>query len=102
MKSKSKGVLLALIAAVTLAACSGAYQRGIFQGYVIDATEDEITSKVGKPDQVDASDPAAPKWIYSKKMFDPDNMNKTDDKTIVVLRKDPKSGKLVGAQVVFQ
>lgn len=101
MTSKGKGVLLALIAAVTLAACSGAYQRGIFQGYVIDATEEEITSKIGKPDQVDASDPTAPRWIYTKKTFDPDNMNKTDDKTVVVLKKDPKSGKMVGAQVQF-
>jgi hypothetical protein len=28
-------------------------------------------------------------------------MNKTDDKTVVVLKKDPKSGKMVGAQVQF-
>jgi hypothetical protein len=102
MTRRSKRVLLAVITAVALAACTGAYQRGIFQGYVIDATEDEITSKIGKPDQVDTSDPTAPKWIYTKKTFDPDNMNKTDEKTVVVLRKDPKSGKLVGAQVVFQ
>ena len=38
---------LALAATAMLAACSGAYTRGIFQGYVVGSTEAEITSKVG-------------------------------------------------------
>jgi hypothetical protein len=85
-----------------LAACgSGGYQRGIFTGYVVDSTEEEITSKIGKPDQIDNSDPNAPKWIYNKKTFDPDNMNKTDEKTVVVLHKDPATGKMKGAEVMF-
>jgi hypothetical protein len=86
---------------LALAACSGGYQRGIFTGYVVDATEDEIQSKVGKPDEVDSKDPTAVKWIYKKKTFDPDNMNKTDEKTIVVMKKDPATGKLKGAEVLF-
>jgi hypothetical protein len=102
MKSSSRGLLMALVAAVTLTACSGAYQRGIFQGYVVDASEAQITDKVGKPDEVDAKDPNAVRWIYLKKTFDPDNMNKTDERTVVVLKKDPKTGKLVGAEVQFQ
>jgi hypothetical protein len=94
----------ALIAGVTtLAACgNGGYQRGIFTGYVVDATEDEITAKIGKPDQVDNSSPDAPRWIYNKKTFDPDNMNQADQKTIVVMKKDPATGKLKGAEVSFQ
>ena len=92
----------ALAATALLTACgSGGYQRGIFTGYVVDATEEEITNKVGKPDQVDAADPAAPRWIYVKKTFDPDNQNQIDGKTIVVLKKDEKTGKLKGAEVVF-
>ncbi len=92
---------MALVAAVMLTACSGAYQRGIFEGYVVDASEEQIAGKVGKPDEVDAKDPNAVRWIYLKKTFDPDNMNKTDEKTIIVLKKDPKTGKLVGAEVQF-
>lgn len=99
--SSSRGLLMALVAAVTLTACSGAYQRGIFEGYVVDASEEQIAAKVGKPDEVDAKDPSAVRWIYTKKTFDPDNMNKTDEKTIIVLKKDPKTGKLVGAEVQF-
>ena len=95
-------LLVSVSAVAFLAACSGGgYQRGIFQGYVIDATEEEITSKIGKPDQIDNSKPDAPRWTYNKKTFDPENQNKTDERTIVVLKKDPKSGKMVGAEVVF-
>ena len=101
MAGRNKAVLMALVAAVMLAACSGGYQRGIFQGYVIDATEEQITSKIGKPDQVDNSDPNAPRWVYNKKTFDPDNQNKADEKTVVVLKKDPKTGKFVGGEVQF-
>ena len=91
------------VVVTTLGACSsdGGYQRGIFTGYVVDATEDEIVSKVGKPNQVDASDPNAPRWIYNRKTFDPDNMNKVDDKTIVVMKKDPATGKFRGTEVLF-
>ena len=104
MKSTTRRLLAAgALAAVTLlAACSGGYQRGIFTGYVVDATEEEIVQKIGKPDQVDATDPNAPRWVYDKKTFDPENMNKADEKTIVVLKKDPATGKLKGAEVQYQ
>ena len=102
MQSRTRRFAVALLAAAVLAACSGGgYQRGIFQGYVIDSTEEEITSKIGKPDAIDNSDPNAPRWTYNKKTFDPDNQNKTDEKTVVVLKKDSKTGKLVGGEVVF-
>jgi len=51
---------------------------------------------------VDASDPNAPRWVYNRKTFDPDNMNQIDDKTIIVMKKDPATGKLKGAEVQFQ
>ena len=101
--NRTKKLLFAgMLAVGLLSACGpGGYQRGIFTGYVVEATEDEITAKIGKPDQVDTSDPNAPRWVYNKKTFDPDNMNKTDEKTIVVMKKDPASGKLRGADVLF-
>ena len=101
MTGRYRTALVALITAVTLTACSGGYQRGIFQGYVIDSTEDQVTNKIGKPDLVDNADPNAPRWVYTKKTFDPDNQNKTDEKTVVVFKKDPKTGKFVGAEVQF-
>ena len=101
MTGRYRTALMALITAVALTACGGAYQRGIFQGYVIDVPEEEITSKIGKPDQVDNADPNAPRWVYNKKTFDPDNQNRVDERTVIVLKKDAKSGKFVGAEVQF-
>ena len=103
MKARQLAAALAAAAAFALAACgpSGGYQRGIFTGYVVDTPEEDIVSKIGKPERVDASDPNAPKWHYKKKTFDPDNMNKSDDETIVVLKKDPATGKFKGAEVLF-
>ena len=104
MKSGKLRLLIAAgaLAIGLLAGCSsGGYQRGIFTGYVVDTGEDEIVAKIGKPEKVDASDPSAPRWVYSKKTFDPDNMNKVDETTIIVLKKDAASGKLKGAEVLF-
>ena len=87
-------------ALAVLAGCSsGTYQRGMFQGYVIGSTAEEITSKVGKPDSIDAANPDKPRWVYQKKTFDPENFNKADEKTTVILEK--KDGKLVGADVLY-
>lgn len=91
---------LIMIALALAAGCStGTYQRGMFQGYVIGSTAEEIASRVGKPDSVDASNPDKPRWVYQKKTFDPDNFNKADEKTTVILEK--KDGKLIGADVLY-
>jgi len=60
-----------------------------------------VVNQIGKPDQIDASDPNAPRWIYNKKTSDPDNQNKNDDKTIVVFKKDAKTGKNIRTEVLF-
>ena len=98
----ARNFLLATIVAAGLAACgpTGGYQRGLFQGYVVGATEEEIAGKIGKPDSVDTSDAKAPRWVYSKKTFDPDNQNQIDARTIVIFQRDAQ-GKLRGSDVIF-
>lgn len=100
---RMRTMALVAAAAFALSACGvgGGYQRGIFTGYVVDVVEDDIVAKVGKPDRIDTTDPNAPKWVYKKKTFDPDNMNKGDEETIVVMKKDPATGKWKGAEVQF-
>lgn len=97
-----KFAAVAMFAAALIGACgqSGGYQRGLFQGYVVGATEEEIAGKVGKPDEVDASNPKATRWVYKKKTFDPDNQNQVDTRTIVILQPDA-TGKLRGVDVIF-
>ena len=102
MQMSGKRWLAVAALAAVLGACgpTGGYQRGLFQGYVVGATEEEIQGKVGKPDSVDTSDAKAPRWVYNKKTFDPDNANQIDVRTIVVFQRDAQ-GKLRGADVVF-
>jgi hypothetical protein len=92
----------ALIAVFFLAGCGASdYPRGQFSGYVIGKTEEQIVAQVGKPHEVDASNPASPVWIYKKKTFDADNNNKGDDKVLVFMKKGA-DGKLMGQDTVFQ
>jgi hypothetical protein len=95
--------MLAVVVLPILAACgpTGGYQRGLFTGYVVGSTEDEIANKIGKPEELDNNDPKAPRWVYKKKTFDPDNMNQVDAKTIVIFKKDEATGKMKGADVIF-
>lgn len=78
----------------------GGHARGLFTGYVMEKTEEEVTGKAGKPDSVDASNPNTPKWTYKKKTFDPDNFNQVDNETILIFQKAP-DGKLKVSQVIF-
>lgn len=94
-----KTALIVLALALAAGCSTGTYQRGMFQGYVIGSTAEEITAKVGKPDSVDESTPEKPRWVYLKKTFDPDNFNQADEKTTVIMEK--KDGKLVGTDVLY-
>ena len=87
---------------MALPACSGGsgQQRGLFQGYVIGKTEEDVVAKVGKPDSIDTSKPDTPRWIYKKKTFDPDNQNQVDNETILIFRKDA-TRKFKVTQVIF-
>jgi uncharacterized cupredoxin-like copper-binding protein len=88
------------VALLVLAACSGgSHSRGQFSGAVLGETQEAIVSKYGTPDQIDVTAPDKPRLVYSKKTFDPDNMNKVDDKTTVVL--DKKDGKVVAVDILY-
>jgi uncharacterized membrane protein len=97
-----RAALLACVAAAFLAACSGGgtYTRGLFSGYVMGKTEEEIIGKIGKPDSIDRNTPDKPRIIYFKKTFDPDNDNKLDEKVTIVMQKDA-SGKIVAVDLIF-
>jgi hypothetical protein len=90
------------IAALFLVACGGGgtYARGLFTGYVMGKTEEEITGKIGKPDGIERGTPDKPRLVYLKKTFDPDNDNKVDEKVTILMQKDA-SGKLVAVDLIF-
>jgi hypothetical protein len=90
------------LATLLLGACSGGgtYARGLFTGYVMGKTEEEIVGKIGKPDSIDRSTPDKPRIVYLKKTFDPDNENRVDEKVTILMQKDA-SGKVVAVDLIF-
>ena len=87
---------------LVLGGCSGQVggtARGLFIGYVMDRTEEEVIEKVGKPESVDTK-PLTLRWTYKKKTFDPDNQSLIDDETILIFQKDA-SDKFKVVQVIF-
>jgi hypothetical protein len=105
MDYSRRTLLLALVLGVVLAGAGcegreGGHSRGMFSGYVMGKTDEEVVEKLGKPDSVEAANPNTPKWVYKRKTFDPDNMNKVDDEAILILQKDA-SGKFKVIQVIF-
>lgn len=94
--------LAAVAAAFVLAACSdGGFQRGVFHGKVIDKTPDEVASAFGPPASIDQSSPDNPRFYYAKKTFNPDDMNKVDEKTVVEFAKG-KDGKIIAVDVSYR
>ncbi len=92
---------IAILIGLVIAACGvGGFSRGIFQGNVVGKTVDEVISQFGEPASKDLSKPDAPKIVYLKKTFDPDNGNKEDARTIINFRKE--GGKVVAFDLDFE
>ncbi len=87
--------------AVLVSACDGGrgYTRGVFHGMVIDKTEDEVTSKIGKPAEVKKLADDSVRYVYHHKTFDPDNMSRIDESTFVDFER--KNGKMIVVDVSF-
>ena len=100
MLQKVFSVILIAVFLVVAGCSGGTHSRGQFTGHVVGSTEEQITSKLGKPEEVDSKDPNKPRWIYKSKTFDPDNFNKVDEKVMIILEKNAE-GKLVGKDVIF-
>ena len=102
LASAFRTAIAVCLGGLLLVACSGGgtYTRGMFSGYVMGMTEEEIAGKIGKPDSVDRSTPDKPRLVYMKKTFDPDNNNKVDEKVTIIMSKDA-SGKLVAVDLIF-
>ena len=94
-------LLAALILAI--AGCSGeyGYSRSVFQGKVVDRAAADIESFAGKPDNLDRLSGGDEVWTYNKRTFDAENGNSKDAAVKVTLRKDPKSGIMMYAEIDF-
>ncbi|MDZ7653332.1 MAG: hypothetical protein U5L03_12685 [Burkholderiaceae bacterium] len=91
--------MIGLTALVSGCGDSRGYSRGIFCGLMIDKTEEEVTSKLGKPESVEQMGADSVRYVYRKKTFDPDNLNQIDDKTFIDFEK--KAGRMIVTDVSF-
>ena len=78
---------LLFVLPVILSACGNVYNRDDFKTAVMGKSESEVTQQFGKPDAVDATNPAQVKWIYTHKTFDLANHNTVDSKTTVIFER---------------
>jgi hypothetical protein len=62
-------------------------------------TESEVIDKVGKPARIERGADQI-RLVYEKRTFNPDDSNKTDNQTIVLLRKDDQ-GKVTAYDVDY-
>ncbi|OOG35844.1 hypothetical protein [Polaromonas sp. A23] len=96
MKSPLRLAWLAAILLIgsLLSGCiDSTFSRGLFEGYVVGQTQEQVIDKVGKPTSEEKSGDAM-KWVYKKKTFDPDSMNAVDAITTIVFQPDPATKKL--------
>jgi hypothetical protein len=92
--------LAVLTTLLALSGCNSDYPRGQFHGYVVGKTEEQIIAQVGKPTEVDNSNPASPVLVFKKKTFNTEDRNAVDETTLVYMKKGP-DGKLVGHDTSF-
>jgi len=93
---------LALAAAVlTLAACGDIYSRSDFTTMVMNKSDNEVTKQLGKPANVDTSNPERVIWTYKNTTFDLDHENKRDTKTLLILEHKGSGGALIVTNVEF-
>lgn len=101
--ARQAGVLLLAALILAIAGCSGeyGYSRSVFQGKVVDRAAADIESFAGKPDNLDRLSGGDEVWTYNKRTFDAENGNSKDAAVKVTLRKDPKSGIMMYAEIDF-
>jgi hypothetical protein len=96
----------ALVAALVvpilmIAGCGDIYSRGDFTTKVMNKSEPEVIKEIGKPSNVDNSNPDRVIWTYTGKTFDIENQNTRDAKTMLILEHKGAAGALMVTNVEF-
>jgi hypothetical protein len=68
---------------------------------VMGKSEQEVTSKAGKPAAVDSSNPERAIWTYHRVTFDLARQNREDARTLVIFERKGAGGALMVAKVEF-
>ena len=90
-----------LAATLALAACGERTNREDFTTLINGKTAEQVRKDAGKPDSIEEASAERHVWTYTSRTFDIQQMNKMDNKTIVVFTRSPE-GKMVVAEVKFE
>jgi hypothetical protein len=87
--------------ALVIAGCGQLQGRDEFTKAVMDKSEQEVISAIGKPANVDSSNPEHVVWTYHKATYDITNGNKEDESTMVIFTPNPATGKLKVVEIKY-
>ena len=68
---------------------------------VMNKSEQEVITQIGKPSRVDASNPDCVMWTYTTTIFNVENQNKRDATTMLMLERKGSGGALMVTNVEF-
>jgi hypothetical protein len=89
-----------LACALFLSACSELRSREDFAMLVNEKSPQEVVKELGKPGQVDDSQPTVVRYVYTSRTFHIENGNKVDGRAIVVFR-PALDGTLKASEVTY-
>ena len=88
--ARASGAMVLAVAMLAVAGCGEVYSHGDFNTMVVSKSPEEVSAKLGKPDEIDSSDPAHVTWTYKRRTFDLEHQNSIDSKALVIFdRKRP-------------
>ena len=86
---------------LVLAGCGDIFGHEEFNKALMNKTEADVTTSIGKPVAVDSTNPARVIWTYNQLTYDIENQNKRDAKAQVIFAPGP-DGKLKVAETKFE
>ena len=99
---KRFALVAALLAPILwIAGCGEIYSRGDFTTKVMNKSETDIIKEIGKPSNVDSSNPNRVIWTYTSKTFNIENQNTRDAKTMLIFEHKGTAGALMVTNVEF-
>ncbi|HEX2831264.1 MAG TPA: hypothetical protein VHP37_33365 [Burkholderiales bacterium] len=92
----------AALAVLALLGCGERMSREDFQTRVQNASEKEVSKKIGRPDASESRGPGEKVWVYHQKTFNIEKGNTFDARTVVVFKEAAAGGEARVAEVRFE
>jgi hypothetical protein len=85
-----------------MSGCAEVYGHEEFTKMIMNKSEDEVTTAIGKPERVDAGNPAHVVWTYYGRTYDIENKNIRDAKEQVIFEPSAATHKLEVVDIKYE